>query len=101
MMRDNAILVDTSNDGTIRHATPTKALTEGNPYGYASDVHEGEPPRHSTLLELPNVLATLHAGFATYGANYRMGIAAADSIIAFKDGATSPNVVTSLAQLYM
>lgn len=101
MMKDNAILVNTSRDGIIRHAALTKALTEGRLYGYASDVHEGEPPKHSSLFDMPNVLVTPHAGSATYEANYRMGMAVADNIIAFKDGATPPNVVASLAQFFM
>ena len=101
MMKDNAILINTSRDGIIRHAALTKALTEGRLYGYASDVHEGEPPKHSSLFDMPNVLVTPHAGSATYEANYRMGMAVADNIIAFKDGATPPNVVASLAQFFM
>lgn len=101
MMKDNAILINTSRDGIIRHAALTKALTEGRLYGYASDVHEGEPPKHSSLFDMPNVLVTPHAGSATYEANYRMGMAVTDNIIAFKDGATPPNVVASLAQFFM
>lgn len=101
MMKDNAILINTSRDGIIRHAALTKALTEGRLYGYASDVHEGEPPKHSSLFDMPNVLVTPHAGSATYEANYRMGMTVADNIIAFKDGATPPNVVASLAQFFM
>lgn len=101
MMKDNAILINTSRDGIIRHAALTKALTEGRLYGYASDVHEGEPPKHSSLFDMPNVLVTPHAGSATYEANYRMGMAVADNIIAFKDGVTPPNVVASLAQFFM
>ena len=101
MMKDNAILINTSRDGIIRHAALTKALTEGRLYGYASDVHEGEPPKHSSLFDMPNVLVTPHAGSATYEANYRMGMAVADNIIAFNDGATPPNVVASLAQFFM
>lgn len=101
MMKDDAILINTSRDGIIRHAALTKALAGGRLYGYASDVHEGEPPKHSPLFELPNVLVTPHAGSATYEANYRMGMTVADNIIAFKDGFTPPNVVTSLAQFLM
>lgn len=101
MMKDDAILINTSRDGIIRHAALKKALTEGRLYGYASDVHEGEPPKHSPLFDMPNVLVTPHAGSATYEANYRMGMAVADNIIAFKDGVTPPNVVTSLAQFFL
>ena len=51
-------------------------------------------------LNLPNVIVTPHAGSATYEANYRMGMAVADNVIAFMDGCVPPNVVTSLGQFY-
>ena len=79
MMKDDAILINTSRDGIVRHSALTKALTEGRLYGYASDVHAGEPPKHSPLFDLPNVIVTPHAGSATYEANYRMGMAVADN----------------------
>lgn len=69
-------------------------------YGYASDVQPGEPPKHSEIFDLPNVIVTPHAGSATYEANYRMGMAVADNIVAFEDGCTPPNLVTALSQLY-
>ena len=100
MMKDDAILINTSRDGIVRHSALTKALTEGRLYGYASDVHAGEPPKHSPLFDLPNVIVTPHAGSATYEANYRMGMAVADNVIAFMDGCVPPNVVTSLGQFY-
>lgn len=100
MMKDDAILINTSRDGIVRHSALTKALTESRLYGYASDVHAGEPPKHSPLFDLPNVIVTPHAGSATYEANYRMGMAVADNVIAFMDGCVPPNVVTSLGQFY-
>lgn len=100
MMKDDAILINTSRDGIVRHSALMKALAEGRLYGYASDVHAGEPPKHSPLFDLPNVIVTPHAGSATYEANYRMGMAVADNVIAFMDGCAPPNVVTSLGQFY-
>lgn len=100
MMKDDAILINTARDGIIRHSALVKALGEGRLYGYASDVHQGEPPKHSPLFDLPNVLVTPHAGSATYEANYRMGMAVADNIMAFIDGRTPPNVVSAMSQIY-
>ena len=100
MMKDDAALINTARDGIVRHAALAKALEEGRLYGYASDVHDGEPPKHSPLFDLPNVVVTPHAGSATYEANYRMGMAVADNVIAFMEGHTPPNVVTAMSQIY-
>ena len=96
MMKDDAILINTARDGIVRQTALLKALEEGRLYGYATDVHEGEPPKHSKLYDLPNVVVTPHAGSATYEANHRMGMAVADNIIAFMNGVTPPNVVSAM-----
>lgn len=100
MMKPDAILVNTARDGIVRHSALEKTLLAGQLYGYATDVHEGEPPKCSAIYDLPNVLVTPHAGSATYETNLRMGMAVADNIIAFKDGVTPPHVVTPLSRIY-
>lgn len=100
MMKDDAILINTARDGIIRHSALEKALVGDKLYGYASDVHEGEPPKHSAIFDLPNVLVTPHAGSATYEANYRMGMAVADNIIATMDGVMPPNLVSPMSVMY-
>lgn len=100
MMKPDAILVNTARDGIIRHSALEKTLLSGQIYGYAADVHDGEPPKRSPIFDLPNVLVTPHAGSATYESNLRMGMAVADNIIAFKDGVTPPHVVTPISRIY-
>ena len=100
MMKDDAVLINTARDGIVRHAALEKALLAGRLHGYAADVHEGEPPRHLDIFDLPNVLVTPHAGSATFETNLRMGMAVADNIIAVKDGVTPPNLVTPATLLY-
>ena len=100
MMKDDAVLVNTARAGIVRQSALEKALLEGRLYGYATDVHAGEPPQIAKIAELPNVLVTPHAGSATYEANLRMGMAVADNIIAVKDGVTPPNLVTPVTLLY-
>lgn len=100
MMKDDAILVNTSRAGIVRESALEKALREGRLYGYATDVYAGEPPQIPGISELPNVIMTPHAGSATYEANLRMGMAVADNIIAVKDGVTPPNLVTPATLLY-
>ena len=100
MMRENAILVNTSRAGIIRESALEKALRSGRLYGYATDVHKYEPGPAPSIAELPNVIVTPHAGSATYETNLRMGMAVADNIIAMKNGLTPPNVVTPMSLLY-
>lgn len=100
LMKDDAILVNTARDGIVRYSALERMLVSGKLYGYAADVHDGEPPKNPSIFELPNVLVTPHAGSATYEANFRMGMAVADNIITFKDGIAPPNLVTPMNHLY-
>lgn len=100
MMKDDAVLINTSRAGIVRQAALEKALHEGRLYGYATDVYAGEPPHVPDFASLPNVIVTPHAGSATYESNLRMGMAVADNIIAVKNGVEPPNLVTPLTQLY-
>lgn len=94
MMKDDAALINTVRDGIVRHSALEKALLGGTLFGYGADVHNGEDPKHLDIYDLPNVVVTPHAGSATYESNLRMGMAVADNILAFVNGATPPNVVT-------
>lgn len=94
MMKDDAVLINTARDGIVRHSALEKALLGGTLFGYGADVHNGEDPKHLDIYDLPNVGVTPHAGSATYESNLRMGMAVADNILAFVNGATPPNVVT-------
>ena len=68
--------------------------------GYATDVHEREPGPAPSFANLPNVIVTPHAGSATYETNLRMGMTVADNIIAVKDGAMPPNLVTPVSLIF-
>lgn len=100
MMREDAILVNTSRWGIIRKEALEKALQSGQLMGYATDVHEQEPGPAPSFADLPNVLVTPHAGSATYETNLRMGMTVADNIIAVKNGVTPPNLVTPVSLIF-
>ncbi len=100
MMREDAILVNTSRWGIIRKEALEKALRSGQLMGYATDVHEQEPGPAPSFADLPNVIVTPHAGSATYETNLRMGMTVADNIIAVKDGVTPPNLVTPVSLIF-
>jgi D-3-phosphoglycerate dehydrogenase len=82
MMKDGAFLVNTSRADIVDEDALVKALRQGKPAGAAVDVYSTEPPVGSELLKLDNVVATPHMGSQTLEAIERMGIIAAENVIA-------------------
>lgn len=65
-MKPDALLVNTSRAGLIEKESLVEALKAGRPGFAAIDVFEEEPVMQGEpLLELPNVIATPHIGYAT------------------------------------
>jgi len=64
LMKQTALLVNTSRAELIEHGALLKALTEGRP-GYAAlDVFDHEPVHTSDpLLHMDNVITTPHLGY--------------------------------------
>ncbi|MEM4453969.1 MAG: hydroxyacid dehydrogenase [Thermofilaceae archaeon] len=86
IVKQGAILVNTSRGAVIDEAALRKALEEGRIYYAGLDVFEREPPIGSPLLTLQNVVLTPHVAAFTREALYRMDMANAEDLVRFFRG---------------
>ncbi|QPC82295.1 D-glycerate dehydrogenase [Phototrophicus methaneseepsis] len=91
MMKETAILVNTARGGVVDSAALVTALQEGQIAYAALDVTDPEPiPMDNPLLTLDNCLIVPHLGSATTTTRDRMGVIAAENILAGLKGETLP-----------
>ena len=87
LMRPTAYLVNTSRGRTLDMAALHDALSAGRLAGAALDVTEPEPiPPGHPLLAMPNVIITPHISSGSAATVRRMGIMAAENIVAALTG---------------
>lgn len=75
-MRPGAWLVNTARGGLVDMVALTDALVDGHLGGAAIDDFDEAPPPDSRLWQLPNFIASPHAGASTVEAVERTGVAA-------------------------
>lgn len=85
LMKESAVLINTSRGPLVDEVALYAALTGGKLHGFGTDVFGKEPPIGNPLVDLPNVLATPHVATHTMESNYRMGMAAAKNIVDYFD----------------
>ena len=81
LMKDNAIIINTSRGGVINEDDLIWALDNGKIAGAALDVYENEPNPKKELLSHPKILCTPHIGAATNEAQDRIGQEIVDIIV--------------------
>ncbi len=95
MMKDTAILINTSRGPVVDEKALVKALKEKKIWGAGLDVYEKEPEVEEELKSLSNVVLCPHLGSATDETRIKMAVMAADNIIAvLKDREVPPNCIS-------
>lgn len=91
LMRPDAIIINTARGGLIDEAALAAALAEGRIAGAGLDSFAQEPPAedHPFWTE-PRLVMTPHIGGVTEAANRRVGIEAAEGIVAILTGLPVP-----------
>jgi glyoxylate reductase len=90
LMKETAILINTSRGPVVDEKALVKALREKRIWGAGLDVFEREPDLEPGLIELENVVITPHLGSATIETRGRMGNLAAENILAALAGLMPP-----------
>jgi len=82
LMKDDAILINTSRGPVVDEEALAKALHTETIGGAAVDVFENEPEVNPNLQTAPNCLRTPHMASASHKTREAIGMLAADAIIA-------------------
>jgi glyoxylate reductase len=93
MMKPSAYLINTARGEVIDEEALVKALKEKRIAGAALDVFEHEPDIHPALFKMDNVVMLPHIGSATIETRTKMGLMAAENLIAFFKGQVPPNCI--------
>jgi len=92
-MKRTAIFINTSRGQIHDEAALVEALRSGQIAGAGLDVYEDEPKMKPGLAELDNIVLCPHIGSATIATRTRMGIMAAENLIAIVKGERAPHCV--------
>ena len=92
-MKDGAIIINTARGGLIDEEAACEALKEGKLCGVGIDAFEEEPLVHSPFKGVPGAILTPHTAALTYETIGRMGLIAAQNLVAVLSGKECGNKV--------
>jgi len=90
LMKKTAHLVNIARGPIVDEPALAKALLDGRIAGAGLDVYEKEPEVHADLFKCPNAVLIPHIGSATIETRTRMGILAAENLLAGLAGRVPP-----------
>jgi glyoxylate reductase len=93
LMKPNAIIINTARGEVIEEEALVEALQVKKIAGAGLDVFENEPEIHPALSEMNNVLILPHIGSGSLETRTKMGLMAAENLIAALKGDVPPNCV--------
>lgn len=93
IMKETAVLINTSRGPVIDEKALIKAMKNNWIFGAGLDVYEYEPEVSKELIELDNVILQPHSASATTSSRTNMAIIAAKNMIAGLKGDIPPNCV--------
>jgi len=91
LMKPSAYLINTSRGPVVDEAALVEALRQGRIRGAGLDVYEREPELSPGLADLENAVLLPHLGSATIETRTRMGLMAAENLLAGLRGERPPN----------
>ena len=92
-MKDGVRIINCARGGIVDEQALIEAIKTRKVAGAALDVFEQEPPTHSHLREIPQVIMTPHLGAATAEAQELVGVEIAQSVIEALTGGVIRNAV--------
>jgi lactate dehydrogenase-like 2-hydroxyacid dehydrogenase len=93
IMKNTAVLINTSRGPVVDEKALIKALKEKWIFGAGLDVYEHEPEISKELKKLDNVILQPHSASATFETRSKMAIIAAENMIAGLKGELPPNCI--------
>lgn len=93
LMKETAYLINTARGPIVDEKALVTALREGEIAGAGLDVYEEEPKLAAGLAELDNTVILPHIASASIATRTKMGVMAAENLLAGLKGEKMPNLV--------